>query len=163
MFVLEGWIADTPKHTHAHTRAHACKPIQEMFSRFCHVFFPCRLIVFQPLRDAIILHSLCCNTNTGDVLLVLPSGTTIADFSVVHLAATTYVQAAPSIGGLTAVRNVAKRVRNIDTDSWAFVTISGETFRRLGKLAIELAFCDGSGRERRLCGQYVEGIACGIV
>ena len=51
------------------------------------------------------------------VLLVLPSGTTIADFSVVHLAATTYVQAAPSIGGLTAVRNVAKRIRNIDTDS----------------------------------------------
>ena len=43
--------------------------------------------------------------------MVLPSGMTVVDVSVIHPAASSYVQAARTVGGAAAVRDAAKRVR----------------------------------------------------
>jgi hypothetical protein len=76
----------------------------------------------------------------GDILLVLPGGLTVADVSVVHPAASTYVQAARSVGGAAAARDQAKRVRyaTADPNGYAFIPLSVETFGRMGKPAMEL-------------------------
>lgn len=76
----------------------------------------------------------------GDVLMVLPSGMTVVDVSVIHPAASSYLQAARTVGGAAAVRDAAKTVRyeSIDPNGYTFVPISVETFGRLGKPAMEL-------------------------
>ena len=47
----------------------------------------------------------------GDVLMVLPSGMTVVDVSIIHPAASFYLQAARTVGGAAAVRDAAKKVR----------------------------------------------------
>jgi hypothetical protein len=76
----------------------------------------------------------------GDLLLVLPSGLTVADVSVIHPAAATYVQAAQAAGGAAALREQAKRARyeTADPNGYAFVPLAVETYGRLGKAAMEL-------------------------
>ena len=66
--------------------------------------------------------------------MVLPSGMTFVDISVIHPADFSDVQAA------LIVEDAAKRVRyeSIDLNGYTFVPISVETFRRLGKPAMEL-------------------------
>ena len=67
---------------------------------FKDVFFAVVLIVIQPLLGAVLLHSLCCNTHT----------LTVVDVSVVHPAASTYVNAAARAeGSAAAVRDHANR------------------------------------------------------
>ena len=60
--------------------------------------------------------------------------------SVIHPAASSYVQAARTVGGAAAVRDAAKRLRyeSIGPNGYTFVPISVETFGRLGKPAMEL-------------------------
>jgi len=76
----------------------------------------------------------------GDLLLVLPGGLTVADVSVIHPAAATYLQAARTAGGAAAVRDQAKRAhyQSADPNGYAFTPLSTETFGRLGKPAMEL-------------------------
>jgi hypothetical protein len=76
----------------------------------------------------------------GDILLVLPSGVTVADVSVIHPAASTYVRAARTEGGAAAAREQAKRARyeTADPGGYAFVPLVVETYGRLGKAAMEL-------------------------
>jgi hypothetical protein len=76
----------------------------------------------------------------GDLLLVLPSGLTVADVSVVHPAAPSYVTAAQTAGGAAAVREQAKRARyeTADPNGYKFVPLAVETYGRMGKAGMEL-------------------------
>jgi hypothetical protein len=76
----------------------------------------------------------------GDILLILPEGLTVADVTVVHPCAPTYVHAARVEGGAAAVRDQAKRARyqTADPNGYAFVPLSHETYGRMGKPAMKL-------------------------
>lgn len=77
----------------------------------------------------------------GDILLALQDALTVVDVSVVHPAASTYVNAAARAeGSAAAVRDHAKRAQyeNSDPLGYAFVPLSTETFGRLGKPAMAL-------------------------
>ena len=77
----------------------------------------------------------------GDILLALSGALTVADVSVVHPAAETYVQvAAREEGGAAAIRDQQKRTKysTADPHGYAFIPLSMETFGRLGKPAMQL-------------------------
>jgi hypothetical protein len=76
----------------------------------------------------------------GDILLVLPSGLTVADVSVVHPAANTNRRAARVEGGAAAAREAMKRARyeTGDPNGYAFVPLVVETYGRMGKAAMGL-------------------------
>ena len=71
--------------------------------------------------------------------MLLPSGMTVVDGSVIHPAASSYLQAPRTVGSAVAVRDAAKTVQyeSIDRNGYTFVPISVETFGRLGKPAME--------------------------
>ena len=77
----------------------------------------------------------------GDLLLILPSGLTVVDISVIHPAAASYVRAAArSAGSAAATRDARKRAlyRTADPNGYAFTPLSVETYGRLGEPAMEL-------------------------
>ena len=77
----------------------------------------------------------------GDILLVLRDGLTVADVSVVHPAAPTYVAAAAQTdGSAAAARDQLKRARyqSDDPAAYAFQPLSVETYGRLGKPAMQM-------------------------
>jgi hypothetical protein len=76
----------------------------------------------------------------GDILLVLPDMLTVADITVVHPCAATYVRAAGVIGGAAKVREDAKRARyeTAEPSGYAFVPLAHESYGRLGKEAMQL-------------------------
>ena len=76
----------------------------------------------------------------GDILLVLPGGLTVADISVVHPCAPSFVQLAQTEGGAAAARDQLKRTKyqSADPNGYAFSPLSHETFGRMGKPAMEL-------------------------
>ena len=65
-----------------------------------------------------------------DVLMVLPSGMTVVEVSVMHPAASSYVQAARTLGSEAAVRDAEKGVRykGIGPNGYTFVPISVTAF-----------------------------------
>ena len=74
-------------------------------------------------------------------MLALQDAINVVDVSVVHPAASTYVNAAARAeGSAAAVRDHAKRAQyeNSDPLGYAFVPLSTETFGRLGKPAMAL-------------------------
>jgi hypothetical protein len=75
----------------------------------------------------------------GDILSVLATGVEIADVSVVHPAATTFLQAARVPGGAAAARDQRKRSRyqTADPNGYAFTPLSHESYGRLGKPAMQ--------------------------
>jgi hypothetical protein len=77
----------------------------------------------------------------GDILLALRSALTIADVSVIHPAASTYVAAAArTTGSAAAVRDRHKQARydRGDAGGYAFVPLSVETYGRMGAPAMKL-------------------------
>ena len=77
----------------------------------------------------------------GDILLVLDDALTVADVSVVHPCAITYMRAgARKEGGAATVRDAAKRAQyaTADPTGYAFTPLSTESFGRLGKPAMKL-------------------------
>ena len=65
---------------------------------------------------------------------------TVADISVVHPCAPSFVQAAQTEGGAAAARDRRKRTKyqSADPNGYAFSPLSHETFGRIGKPAMEL-------------------------
>ena len=74
------------------------------------------------------------------ILLALQDALTVVDVSVVHPAASTYVNAAARAGGsAAAVRDHASaKYENSDSLGFAFVPLSAQTFGRLGIPAMAL-------------------------
>ena len=77
----------------------------------------------------------------GDILIALPNALTVADVSVIHPAAPTYVRAAAQTAGSAAAnRDQSKRDRyqTADPTGYAFTPLSTESYGRLGQPAMEL-------------------------
>jgi hypothetical protein len=96
--------------------------------------------VLRPLRGVQAAALANRPESRGDILLVLPDALTIADISVVHPAASTYVAgAAQTDGSAAAARDQLKRARyqTDDPAAYAFTPLSVETYGRLGKPAMQ--------------------------
>jgi hypothetical protein len=77
----------------------------------------------------------------GDILLAMQSALTVADISVVHPAARTYVRAAAATAGSAAAlrdRDKKARYERGDTGGYAFVPLSVESYGRMGVPAMQL-------------------------
>ena len=76
----------------------------------------------------------------GDILLVLPSGLTVADVSVIHPAASTNLRYARTAGGAAAAREASKRARyeTADPNGYTFVPLVVESYGRMGQAAMGL-------------------------
>jgi hypothetical protein len=77
----------------------------------------------------------------GDILLALPNALTVADVSVIHPAAQSYVRgAAAAAGSAAALRDQQKRTRYEQSfpGGYAFTPLVVETYGRMGKPAMEL-------------------------
>ena len=97
--------------------------------------------VLRPLQGAQAALLADRQGSRGDILLALSSALTVADVSIVHPAADTYVRAAANAAGsAAAVRDQAKRARyeTDDPHGYAFIPLSMETYGRMGKPAMEL-------------------------
>ena len=97
--------------------------------------------VMRPLRGSQAAAIANRPESRGDILLVLDSALTVADVSVVHPCAITYMRAgAREEGGAAAVRDAAKRAQyaTADPNGYAFTPLSTESFGRLGKPAMKL-------------------------
>jgi hypothetical protein len=97
--------------------------------------------VLRPLRGVQAAAIANRPESRGDILLVLPDGLTVADVSVVHPAAPTYVAAAAQTdGSAAAARDQLKRARyqSDDPAAYAFQPLSVETYGRMGKPAMQM-------------------------
>lgn len=95
--------------------------------------------VLRPLRG--VQAAALADQSRGDILLALRNALTVADVSVIHPAADTYVRAAARTeGSAAAARDQAKRrsYEMNDPNGYAFTPLSTETFGRLGKPAMQL-------------------------
>jgi hypothetical protein len=97
--------------------------------------------VLRPLRGVQAAAIANRPESRGDILLVLADGITVADVSVVHPAAPTYVAAAAQTdGSAAAARDQLKRARyqSDDPAAYSFQPLSVETYGRLGKPAMQM-------------------------
>ena len=78
----------------------------------------------------------------GDIHMALPTGTIVADVSIIHPAATTYLdKAAATTGAAAALRDAHKVDKYRDSPlggACDFVPLSVETYGRMGAPAMEL-------------------------
>jgi len=93
----------------------------------------------RPLRDRLDRSGQV--GDRGDILLALPNALTVADVSVIHPAARTYMRAAAAAtGSAAAVRDRQKTARcdREDMGGYAFVPLSVESYERMGEPAMQL-------------------------